>query len=123
MTSKQPARYISNTGSEFSATYRAIQPWTTMVRVDLYNSEDGLYELASCCAGLDGIEVLQRIMRSGGVGGFEMIELEDDTDFDADEIIYHQHMVLEFNENVELALTFDNEVVEQILFELTINEG
>jgi len=121
MTSKQPVSYNLNSGSGYSATYKTEQPWMTSVRVDLYNSQDGLYELASCCAGLDGIEILKRIFSSKGIGGFELVELEDDTDFDADEIMYHQHMVLSFNENVSLALTFDNEVVEEINFNLIIN--
>lgn len=123
MSSGEPAKYNLNSGSGYSATYRTVQHWKTRVRIDLHNSRDGLYELASCCVGLDGIEILQRIFDDAHIGGFELVELEDDTEYDADEIIYHQHMVLEFNENVELALTFDNEVVEQILFTLNIIGG
>lgn len=121
MQSGQPASYNLNSGDGYSATYRTAQPWKTRVRIDLYNSRDGLYELASCCAGLDGIEILQRIFKDGGVGGFEIVELEDDTEYDADEIVYHQHIELDFNENVELSLSFDNEVVEEILFTLNID--
>jgi hypothetical protein len=121
MKSDAPQPYNLNSGDGYSAIYKVAQPWLTTVRVDLYNSENGLYELASCCTGLDGIEILQRILSSKGVGGFELKSLEDDTGFDDDEIIHHQYMVLEFNENVELALTFENEVAEEILFNLIIN--
>jgi len=110
-----------NEGSGYSATYKSIQPFITRVRVDLYNSEDGLYELASCCAALSGIDILIRAMRDKGLALYDIVSIDDDTVADDFEINHHQFAVIDFVENVEIDLTFENEVVEEILYNLIIN--
>lgn len=123
MSSGEPAKYNLSTGSGYSANYKSVGPWLTRIRVDLYNSQDGLYELASLVEAIKGIPPITALFKAQNIGGHILDELEDDTDYDADEIEYHQHLVVSFHENVEFALTFDNEVAEEILFTLNIIGG
>lgn len=122
-TNGSPAWSDMSSKAGHSATLKAIQAHTTVARIDLYNSQNGLYELASCCLALSHIESLQQLLCDHGVSLGDISEITDDTDYDADEIIYHQYAILEFNENVEFALTFDNEVVDEVLFNIIVNGG
>jgi hypothetical protein len=84
----------------YDVVVSASQQWQTKVIVDLYNSENGLSELAGCAVAAESNEDvdIQKVLRSGGI---EFVpgsaEVENKTTRDGTRFYYHHRMVCYFN--------------------------
>ena len=105
----------TNTGNTLHR--KASKPYKTTVQIDLYNSQDGLYELAAMEVAAFTNPVIRNIFKTGGCA-FKTSEITDETEFDAEVIDYHQRMVAVFEENVEVSLDEINGVVDEIELDL-----
>jgi hypothetical protein len=104
------------TASINTAVERAAQPWLTTVRVDLFNSQNGLYELASFCVAQESHPSIKELFRQNAT----MVErsVEDLTEADDEELVYHHRLTAVFRENVEHTLEESNGVVDTIRLQL-----
>lgn len=108
-----------STSSAYTVTRKAVQKWYTTVEVDLYNSEDGMFELASLVVAvkLPSIKAIFNdqctLIESKGV--------ENLSKRYAGETSFHQQLVVVFEEEVEFVLAEPNGEVEQV--NLSIETG
>lgn len=108
-----------STATSTTKNHRAAQQWAVFVRVDLFNSCDGLNELARCVVAADHYAPIIQTWDARGVSFHDVFESPiDESEPDDEEIIYHHSMVLEFHENPEYTLTETNGVVETITFNI-----
>lgn len=104
------------TASGYNAVTRASQPWIETVHIDMHNSQNGLYELASCCVAIDHHPSIMELFR--GQGSLVDRSVEDLSTFDDEEIIYHHRLTCTFRVNVEHSLTETNGIVDDIVLQL-----
>jgi hypothetical protein len=102
-----------SSSSGYDVSVKGIQQWVTRVQVDLYNSQDGLYELAAFCVGADHVPAIRSIF--GGKCAFiGAVSVDDYSEFDDAVVDYHQRLICDFYENVEISITDVNSVVDSI---------
>lgn len=84
----------------YDVVVSASQQWQTKVVIDLYNSQNGLSELAGCAVAAESSEDtdIQNVLRAGGI---EFVagsaEIENKTTRDGTRFYYHHRMVCYFN--------------------------
>jgi hypothetical protein len=110
-----------SSASGYDTTVSGSQSHRQLYRIDLYNSEDGLYELEACCVAAQKSQVIRKLFNDGGCAFVELEGVENKTTFDGDRIDHHFSMTVAFLENVEISLTEVNGIVEQI--DLTLEAG
>lgn len=93
------------------------KPYHTVVQIDLYNSQDGLYELAAIEVAAHASPIIRQLFQSKGVAFFEA-EITDETTFDDQRVDYHHRMIATFEENVEVSITEINGQVDDIVLDL-----
>jgi hypothetical protein len=107
----------------FDATVRGSKAHQHLYRVDLYNSQDGLYELQACCVAAQKSGVIKKIFTDGGCAFAGMQQATNQTFFDEERIDHHFSMIVAFNVNVEISLTEVNAVAETIDMQLNSDFG
>lgn len=86
-----------------------------LFRVDLYNSEDGLYELEAFTVAADHSPALKRVFSANGCAYVGLVgAVQNDTRWDGREVYYHFWMTVAFREWVEINLDEVNGIVDQI---------
>ncbi len=103
----------------YDVTTRRVNAFETTVQVDLYNSQDGLYELCACGVGAN----VQKIKEffEGTCRFKEVSSVTNESEPDDEVWNYHHRLICTFNEFVEISITEINAYVEQI--DLTIDDG
>lgn len=104
-----------STADGTTVTHRAMQQWAFYIRIDLYNSYDGLSELARCVVAAEHYQPIMNNFKAHGVSFHDVFEspIDESTPYD-DEILYHHSMIVEFYENPEYTIVETNGVVNQI---------
>jgi hypothetical protein len=87
----------------------------TTVNIDLYNSQNGVYELKSMCAGIHHQSI--RALFEEKAALISKV-VTDESTWDDERIDYHQQAVLVFRENVANQITETNGVVTTIDIQL-----
>ncbi|MCP4709219.1 MAG: hypothetical protein GY869_11390 [Planctomycetes bacterium] len=118
--SGQVGTHDQSTASGYNASRSARKKHLTTVQVDLYDSQDGLYELASMCVALQSDPVIRGIF-DNQAEFFEMTQCLDLSIKDGNRVDYHQRMICTFEENIEFTLEDTNAIVETI--EMAIESG
>ncbi len=115
----EPGEDVHNltTASGYNASSKYAQSWLTTVQIDLYNSQNGIYELASMCAGLHHQTIKNLFVHDA----FYSKVVTDQSTFDDERINYHHQLVCVFRETIANEITVTNGVVETI--QLQIDDG
>lgn len=103
-----------------TVNHKALQRWLTDVEIKLYNSQDGMFELASCFVGAQSIPSIRRLF-----GGYHSpprnpVTTDESIIYD-DDIDYIHKMIVQFEEEIEFIIDETNGSVDQI--DLTIESG
>ena len=109
-------RLNSKTGN--TVHRKGAQKHKVTCRIDLFNSQDGLYELAAWGVAAHHSPDIRKIFTDHGSTFIEVIEVIDDSTWDDEEIIYHHYMICTFTDNVEISLDETNGVVDTATFNL-----
>jgi hypothetical protein len=107
-----------NSKTGYTVHRKGAQKHKYTCRIDLYNSEDGMYELAAFGVAAHHSPDVRQIFKDHGSMFIEVLEVVDDSFVDDEEILHHQYMICTFTDNVEISLDETNGVVEQINFNL-----
>lgn len=99
----------NNTLSKYAET------WLTTVQIDIYNSQNGIYELASMCSGINHQSVKALFEEKAAL--YSKV-ITDETTFDDERINYHHRLTCVFRENISNTLTQTNGVVDTIRIQL-----
>jgi hypothetical protein len=103
----------------------AAQEWNTLVQVDLYRSQGGIGELASCCLAAQDDDSITGIFDAHGISFVDLIEdpNDDQTSWDDEEIKYHHRMICRFFEFANYELRETNKVVQAMKWALQQGGG
>ena len=112
---------LTTADSSNTVTRRAAQPHIQQYRVDLYRSEDGLYELEALAVAIKSSDIIRGIFKDGGCAFGEVLDITDETEFDDERIDYHFRMVFTVRVNVEISLDEINGEVERV--DITLETG
>jgi hypothetical protein len=115
----ETGRHSQDTKTGYTANLSARKSHVNLVRIDLYNSEDGIRELNAMCIAAQDDGDIRNIFTSVGCSFIENLGVADETTWDAEEINHHHVLTCSFYENVEYNISKDNEVVESITFSMT----
>ena len=106
------------TANGYDLASKFSEPTLTTVHIDLYNSQNGVYELKSMAAGLNHGTISALFENEASLYSKTV---EDLSTWDDERIDYHQRMICVFAENVAHELTETNQVVETV--QLQIDDG
>jgi len=109
-----------STRDAFTAQLKHAQKWLTTVQIDLHNSQDGLFELASFVVALKGNPTIRAIL-DDQCSLREAISCVNMSDFTDEEITYLHRLICTFEEDITFELDDANAIVETI--ELTLSDG
>lgn len=84
------------------------------VQLDLYNSQDGMYELSAFGVAANKCQAIRKIFRDHGCSFLEVVKVDNASTFDDDIVNYHHVMTCTFEEMVEISLDEVNGVVKEI---------
>ena len=109
-----------NTATDHTAHRRSVQQWLTTIQIDMYNVEDGLYDLASFAVAADGNPAIRAIF--GKKCAFrQALQVVNLTEADNDsDIRYHHQLTCTFIENPEITIDDANAVVDGILTNIDV---
>ena len=105
--------------SDNDVNIRMAQEHETRIRVDYYDSPNGLYEIASCAVAARSQKIRDIFLPECAFKDVEL--LNDNTTFDSERIDYHHTMVVVFREFVECNIVDVNALIDQI--DLNINSN
>jgi hypothetical protein len=108
------------TRSGYNANRKAAQKWLTSVQVDLVDSQNGMFELASCVVG-GRTDPAVRSIFGGQCSSPRFVSLENESQWDDEEINYRMRLVVEFEEDITFELQDPDAIVETT--ELTLEAG
>ncbi len=116
----EPGEDVHNltTASGYNAASKFAESWLTTIQIDLYNSQNGIYELASMCAGLNHVTINALFEEKAALYSKEVI---DQSTFDDERINYHHQLNCVFRETIANELTETNGVIETI--QIKIDDG
>ena len=116
----EPGEDIHNltTASGSNAVSKFAESWLTTIQIDLYNSQNGIFELASMCAGLNHTSI--KIVFEEKAALYSKVVTNQST-FDDEEITYHHRLVCVFRETIANTITETNGVVD--LVQVQIDDG
>jgi hypothetical protein len=103
------------TASGNDAASKFAESWLTTIQIDLYNSQNGIYELASMCAGLHHTTIKQLFEEKAALYSKTVT---DQSTFDDERIDYHHRLVCVFRETIASSITETNGVVTTIQIQL-----
>jgi len=101
--------------SGYTSISKWSQEWDITVQVDLYNSKYGMVELASLCVGAEMHQSIKNLFDNQLCAFVGSQNIEDITTYDDERVRYHQMATVLFTSRLEHSLSFDNEVVDEIL--------
>ncbi len=94
---------------------RGYQAHSQTVQIDMYNSEDGLYELEAFGVAAHHSPDIRQIFDTNGCAFGHVLSVTNMTEFDNDaDIRFHHRMICTFTENVDISLTEINAIVDSI---------
>ena len=102
------SRSGDNTASMFA------EPWLSTVQIDLYNSQNGINELAALVSSIYH-DTIRPYMRHLSLYSEDVTDL---TTWDDERINYHHRLECQFRENVAHELTETNQAVQVVELEL-----
>jgi len=99
---------------DYGSTRAAVQPWTAIVQISIFNSENGMAELAECCvAAVDDTDIIS-IFKTGKVAFKSAISISDETEMN-DDRLYHKHTLMcEFNTSINYQHPKTNDRIETV---------
>ena len=92
-----------STKTENDVLRKAAQKWLTTVKIHLHNSEDGLFELASCVVGLQSDPNIIAIF-DGQASFKEVIDCRSLTKKTDEETTYEHKLICNFEEDITIEL-------------------
>ena len=108
-----------DTGDGNDQVQRGSQSCLTTVIIEMYNSQNGLFELNSFCVAAQNHDSLDAFFEDNA--SIYEWDTEDITDFDDEEINPRQRLTVVFSENVEHVLTNPNGVFDTL--RITLDDG
>lgn len=105
------------TKTEHTAHRKKSQKWITVVEINLKESQNGMEELASCMVGGNSDPNVRAIFNDI-CSPPRYVSLENLSTFDDEEIIYHQQLICEFEEDITFELDEANAVVDEVEIDL-----
>ncbi len=108
------------TKTSYVANRKGYQKHFFTATIDLWDSQDGLYELAAIAVAAQQNPIIRAVFAQQCEFN-EVQSITDLTTFDDDRINYHHQMICTFDVNVEFSLDETNAVVEEI--KLTLESG
>ena len=113
----EPGEDVHNltTSSGNNAVSKYAESWLTTVQIDLHNSQDGIYELASMCAGLNHQSIITLFEEKLAL--YSKV-VTDQSTFDDERIDYHHRLVCVFRETIANEITETDGVVTTIRLQL-----
>jgi len=102
------------TASDNDAVSKYAESWLTTVQIDLFNSQNGIYELASMCAGINHETIKLLFVHAA----LYSKTITDESTYDDERIYYHHRLVCVFRENISNTITETNGVVTKIRAQL-----
>ena len=118
--SGQVGHHDQSEADEYTAVRGARKRHLATIQVDLFDSQDGLYELASMCVALESDPTIKAIFDNQAEFQ-EMTQCVDLSTRDGLEFYYHQQMLCTFEINVEFELEEANAIVETILLQTEVD--
>lgn len=110
-TGWQGDKEITNTND---VTRSGMKQHTQTYQIDLYNSQDGLYELEAFCVAAQFSPALRELFAAEGCEFVAASSITNETIFDDSTIEYHFRLICTFTEYVEISLDEVNALVRQI---------
>jgi len=107
------------TSTAYTVDRKGSQKRLQSYQIDLYRSQDGLYELEAFVVAYHSSEIIRNIFN--GCALVAASDVQNLTTWDDEEINHHFRMTVDFTENVEISLTEVNGLVEQI--DMTLETG
>lgn len=106
-----------NTKTGHTANRKSVQKWITTVSIDLHNSQDGLFELSACLVAANSDPNIRALFEDQcSVPNY--VSLENLSTSDDEEIIYHQRLTCEFEEDIYFELSEENAIVDDVTIDL-----
>ncbi len=98
---------------------RGVQQHSQTVQIDMYNSEDGMYELEAFGVAAHHSPDIRAIFTTNGCAFGQVLSVTNMTEFDSDaDIRYHHRMICTFTEFVDISLEEINAIVDSILTDI-----
>ncbi len=101
-----------STKSGYDVSWKSVQKWYTIVEIDLYNSQDGLFELASFVVAQNNKDI--SAIFNDQCSLIDVVSLTNESTFDDERIDYHHKLIVRFEEDIEFVLDEINAIVETI---------
>jgi hypothetical protein len=112
---------LTTANAAYTANIKGAREHVQRWQIDLYCSQNGLYELEAFCIAADQNQALRNIFDSGGCAFAGSEGVTNMTTFDSGKIDYHFRLICLFREFVEIGLDEINGEVEKIA--MGINDG
>ena len=93
--------------------FKGVQKWFTDVEITLYNSQDGMYELASCFVGAQAVPSIRAVFNDVCSPPRKPVVTNASIEHD-DKIEYIHKMTVQFEEDVEFTIDEANGSVDQV---------
>lgn len=107
-----------STASGYNVNRKGCQLHRVTCWIDLYNSQDGLYELSAFGVAAHHSPEIRSIFENHGSTYIEATDISNLSTFDDEEILYHHRMTCTFYEYVEISLTEVNALVTSVSLSL-----
>jgi hypothetical protein len=111
----QDGRQRKNRLSGSYDAYRsAEQEWTVTFKIELFNSQDGMNELAACCiAAIDETDI-RAIFSTRGCAFKRCLSINDNSEWNDERVYYRHTMMCEFNAWLRYEHFKINDVIEEV---------
>lgn len=102
------------TAIDYTALSSAEKVYVARVKVELFNSQNGIEELAEMCAAAEHNSIIKVGIKRGGAAFRQVISITNETKHNDERIDYHHVLVAEFSTNVFYVLEQSNEIVTTV---------
>lgn len=96
-------------------TRKGCREHKTAVKITLYNSQNGIYELAACAIGAQMSPAIQNIFKAKQCAFHEVLSINSESFIDNEKVLYKHVMLVDFYERIEISLTDVNGIVDDVL--------
>lgn len=105
----------------YDITARAVREYIVDVVIDLFNSQNGLAELAGACVAADIDQSIRDLLKARGVSFRECVDVEDLTTYTAERVYYQHRLTCRFSTYYGYSLNKTNERIIAVDHEDAIN--
>jgi hypothetical protein len=117
----QDGSQTQSTKTGYDAHVSAWKQHIHTIQIDLYNTEDGMRELAEACLMAEHNDSIKSIYKNK-CSFYQVVDITNETTFDGERVYYHHRLICQWFEGIEYTLDDINGIVETVIFDITVND-